>query len=49
MHQHTNEIHVMRILNDTNTNFQYIKDYKKVDKDDFKTKLEGMLYVDCAY
>ncbi len=39
----------MRIFNDTNTNFQYIRDYKKVDKDDFITKLDGMLYVDCAY
>ncbi|CDW88139.1 neurohypophysial n-terminal domain containing protein [Stylonychia lemnae] len=44
-----NEIRVMRIFNDTTSGYQYVKDFKKIDKDDVYKKLVGAIYVDCQY
>lgn len=38
----------MRIYNDTTqSDAQYVKDYKKVDKNDTATILKGTIFVDC--
>lgn len=40
LHLNSNEIRVIRFATDAlNTDIIYVKDYKKVDKDDFITKL----------
>lgn len=40
----------MRIYNDTTqSDAQYVKDYKKVDKNDTATILRGTIFVDCQY
>ena len=49
LHENTNEIHVIRLKYDENNLLSKIKDYKKVDKDDILTKLEGLVQVDCQY
>ncbi len=46
----SNEIRVVRFTTDAyDTSTIYIKDYKKVDKDDDLIKIEDGLLVDCYY
>lgn len=39
----------MRLSYDEYYKWSKVKDYKKVDKDDVLTKLEGNIQVDCQY
>ncbi len=47
LHENTNEVHIIRTEYDIIRDVTNIKDYKKVDKDDFLTKLEGNVLIDC--